>query len=147
MHRNIGIGSNGVDWLCSLRKIPTWLRVTNFCIDCTSSVCFASSFMQLLNDPKCNQILQNIPKHYFRVQLGGLGLSIAKKSRHHFVVWIFALIARVHRVLHRVSCSYETIPNASKHYETHQNMSLGSMGWVTFVAKNCNMTSWDELLY
>jgi len=29
--------SNGVDWVCSLRKIPTSLRGTNFCINCTSS--------------------------------------------------------------------------------------------------------------
>ena len=36
----------------------------------------------------------------------------------------FVLIALVHPVLHRVSCSYETIPNAPKHYGTHQNMSL-----------------------
>jgi hypothetical protein len=40
----------------------------------------------------------------------------------------FALIAPVHPVLHRVSCSYETLENAPKHYETHQNMSLGSNG-------------------
>ena len=40
----------------------------------------------------------------------------------------FALIALVHPVLHRDSCSYETIPNAPKHYETHQNMSLWSNG-------------------
>ena len=44
-HWNISIGSNGVDWLCSLHKIPTWLRVMNFCINCTSSVCFAPSFV------------------------------------------------------------------------------------------------------
>jgi len=42
--RNISLGSNGVDWVCSLRKIPTWLRGTNFSINCTSSICFASSF-------------------------------------------------------------------------------------------------------
>ena len=40
----------------------------------------------------------------------------------------FALIAPVHPVLHRVSCSYEMIPNAPKHYERLQNMSLGSNG-------------------
>jgi len=39
-----------------------------------------------------------------------------------------ALIAPVQPVLHRVSCSNETLPNATKHYETHQNMSLGSNG-------------------
>ena len=61
--RNISLGSTWVDWVCSSRKIPTWLRVTNFCINCTSSVCFASSFMQLRNDPKCTEILWNRPKH------------------------------------------------------------------------------------
>ena len=40
----------------------------------------------------------------------------------------FALIAPIQYVLHQVSCSYETIPNAPKHYETYQNMSLGSNG-------------------
>ena len=38
----------------------------------------------------------------------------------------FALIAPIHPILHRVSCSYEMIRNAPKHYETHQNMSLES---------------------
>ena len=78
MDRIISLGSNGVDLVHSLRKILTLLRGTNFCLNCTSSVCFAPSFMQLRNDPKCTQILRNIPKHYFRVQMGGLGLSIAK---------------------------------------------------------------------
>ena len=80
MHRNIGIGSNGVDWLRSLPKIPTWLRGTNFC-------------------------------------------------------------ALVHPVLHRVSCCYETILNASTHYETHQNMSLGSNG-VDQVRLLRKITTW-----
>ena len=38
----------------------------------------------------------------------------------------FAFIAPVHRVLHRVSCSYETIPNAPKYYK-------GQMGWIRCV--------------
>ena len=72
LHQNISLGSNGVGLVCSLQKnpnvtslhkIPTWLRVTNFCINCTSSVCFASSFMQLRNNPKCTKILWNRPKH------------------------------------------------------------------------------------
>ena len=44
----------------------------------------------------------------------------------------FALIALVHPVLHRVSCSYEAIPNAPKYYETYRNITLGSNGvdWV-----------------
>ena len=41
---------------------------------------------------------------------------------------IFALIAPVQPILHRVSCSNETLANAPKYNETHQNMSLGSNG-------------------
>jgi len=51
-----------------------------------------------------------------------------EKSRRDFVARTFALIAPVHPVLHQVSCSYEMIPNAPKHYETHKKMSLGSNG-------------------
>ena len=40
----------------------------------------------------------------------------------------FALIAPVQPILHRVSYSNEMVPNAPKHYETHQNMSLGPDG-------------------
>ena len=61
--RNISLESTRVDWVRLSRKIPMWLRVTKFCINCTSSVCFASSFMQLRNDPKCTEILWNRPKH------------------------------------------------------------------------------------
>ena len=77
-HQNMSLGSNGVDQVHLLGKITMWLCGTNFCINCTSSVCFAPSFMQLRNDAKCTQILQNISKHYFRVQWGGSGVSIAK---------------------------------------------------------------------
>ena len=77
-HQNMSLGSNGVDWVCLLRKIPISLRGMNFCINCTSSPCFASSFMQLRNDPKCILTLCNTPKHEFRVQCGGLGAFVAK---------------------------------------------------------------------
>ena len=40
----------------------------------------------------------------------------------------FALIAQVKPVLHRASCSNETIQNAPKHYKMHQYMSLGLNG-------------------
>ena len=76
--RNISLGSNMVDWVRSLRKIRTWLRGTNFCINCTSSPRFSPSFMHLRNDPKCTQTLWNAPKHEFRVQWGALGAFVAK---------------------------------------------------------------------
>ena len=77
-HQNMSLGSNGADWVHSLWKIPMWLRGMNFCINCTSSPCFAPSFMQLRNDPKCSQTLCNGPKHVFRVQCGGLGAFVVK---------------------------------------------------------------------
>ena len=55
-----------------------------------------------------------------------------EKSRRDFVARACALIAPVHTILHQVSCSYETITDEPKHYETYQNISLGSNGadWV-----------------
>ena len=77
-HQNMNLGSNGVHWVRSLRKIPTSLRGTNFCINCTTSPSFASSFMQLRKDPKCSQALCNAPKHEFRIRWRGLGGFVAK---------------------------------------------------------------------
>ena len=112
------LGPNGLDWVRSLQKITTLLPDTNFCINCTSSPCFASSFKQLRNNPKCSQTLYDTPKHKFRVQWGGLGAFVVKNpdatSWHEF-----CFNCTSSPVLHRVSCSDETIPNASKHYATH----------------------------
>ena len=64
--------------------------------------------------------------------MGWIGCVRREKSRRDFLVRTFALIAPVHTVLHRVSCSYETITNAPKHNEAYENISLGSNGvdWV-----------------
>ena len=77
MHQNVSLGSNGLDRVRSLRKIPTRLRGTNFC---TSSVRFAPSFVWQPNGPECTQIVRNTPKHQFRVQWGGSGVFVAKNS-------------------------------------------------------------------
>ena len=69
-----------------------------------------------------------------------------EKLQRDFVAWTFALIAPVQYVLQQVWYSYESIPNAPKNYEMHQNMSLGSNGGGSgaLVAKNYNVTSWHE---
>src|SRR6185437_13091484 len=77
MHRNISLGSNGLDRVCSLREIPTRLRGTRFC---TSSARFAPSFVRQPNGPECTQMVQNAPKRQFRVQWSGLGAFIVKNS-------------------------------------------------------------------
>ena len=76
-HQNVSLGSNGLDRVCSLRKIPTRLRGTNFC---TSSARFALSFVRQPNGPECTQIVRNAPKRQFNVQWGGSGAFIAKNS-------------------------------------------------------------------
>src|SRR6185312_6525084 len=89
MHQNISLGSNEVDRVRSLRKIPTRPRGTNFC---TSLARFAPSFVRQQNGPECTQIVRNEPKHQFRVQWGGSGAFVAKNSDpsswhellHHF---------------------------------------------------------------
>ena len=58
--------------------------------------------------------------------MGWIDYVRCEKSRCDFVPR--TLTAPVQYVLHQVSCSYETIPNASKRYETQQNMSLGTNG-------------------
>ena len=81
--------------------------------------------------------------------MGWIGCVHCEKFRCDFVAQTCALIAPFQPVLHRalsinetlpnapkhyethqnrVLCSNERLPNAPKHYETHQNMSLGSNG-------------------
>ena len=74
MHQNMSLGSNAVDRVCSLRKIPMRLYGTNLCINCTSSTRFAPSWQMHPNTRK------NTPKHEFRVQWGGSRAFIAKNS-------------------------------------------------------------------
>ena len=91
-----------------------------------------------------NETLPNAPKYnamHQNMSLWSNGVdwvrSLQKKFWCDFVVRTSALIAPVQPVLHRVSCSNETLPNATKHYETHTNMSLGSNGvdWVHSLRK------------
>ena len=72
--------------------------------------------------PNTPKTLRKAPKHEFRVQCRGSGAFIAKKPRRlcgtNFCI----------NMLHRVSCSDETVPNAPKHYEMHENLNFGSIG-------------------
>jgi len=80
-HQNMSLRSNGVDQVRSLRKIPMRLRGKNFCINCTSPACFAPSFVQQRNYPKCTQTLRNTARHEFRVQWSGSGAFVVKNSK------------------------------------------------------------------
>ena len=76
-----------------------------------------------------------------------IGCGHCEKSRCDFVAQTFALIAPIQPVLRRISWSY--VPNAPKHYETHQKhefrVQWGGLG--ALVAKNYNATSSHELLH
>ena len=70
--------------------------------------------------------------------MGWIRCVRCEKLQCDFVARTFALIEPVQYVLQQVSCSYETIPNAPKYYETHRNISFGSNGvdWVHLLFKN-----------
>ena len=95
--------------------------------------------------------IPNAPKYYKtdrNISLGSngvVGCIRCEKSRRDFVARTFALIAPIHPVLHRVSCSY--VPNAPKHFETHRKPELRVQwgGFGALIAKNYNATSWHEL--
>src|SRR6185437_14637123 len=77
MHQNVSLGSNGVDRVRSLLKIPKRLRGTNFC---TRSARSAPSFVRQPNNPECTQIVRNAPKRQFMVQWHGSDAFVVKNS-------------------------------------------------------------------
>ena len=110
-----------------MQKILTQLRGTNFC---TSSACFALSFLRQQNSPKCIQIVQNTPKHEFRVQWGGSGAFIAKNS--DTTSW--------HELLHQFGPFCTEFRKATKWSKMHPNSTKrtktsvwGLMGWTRYV--------------
>ena len=81
-----------------------------------------------------NKIIPNAPRHQEMQQKmnfrsnGGDSMRSLWKHPTRLRGMNFALNAPVQPILRRVSCSNEMVPNAPKHYEMHQNMSLGSNG-------------------
>ena len=145
---NMDLGPNGVDRVHSLRKIPKRLHGTNLCINCTSSTHFHRV-------PCSNETLPNAPKHYKMHQ----NISLWTNG----VDWVRSLwkIPMRHRGTNlcinctsstcfaQSLCSNETLPNAPKHYETHQNMSLRSngVGRVHLLRKKSKTTSRYKLVH
>ena len=66
---------------------------------------------------------------WVKIPMRGFGCVNCEKFRCDFMAQTCALIAPFQPVLHRVLSINETLPNATKHYETHQNRSLG-FNWV-----------------
>ena len=92
-HQNMSLGSNGVDRVRSLRKIPVRLRGTNFC---TSSERFALSLVTKPSGPKWYEMHQNI-------SLGSNGVDRVRSLRKIPTRLHARTFALVRPVLHRVS--------------------------------------------
>src|SRR6185312_1333570 len=99
----MSFGSNRVDRVLSLQKIPMQLRGTNFC---TGSARFAPSFVRRPNGLKCTQMVQNSPKHEFRVQWGGSSAFVVKNS--DATLW--------HKLLHWFGPFFTEFRKATKRY-------------------------------
>ena len=142
MHQNISLGSNGVDRVRSLQKIPARLRGTIFC---TSSARVAPSFVRQPNGLECTQIVGNEPKRRLRVQWGASGAFIAKNS--NATSW--------HKLLHQFGPFRTKFQKSTKQSQMHQNCTTASKhefrvqwgGSLVMVAKNSDATSWHELLH
>ena len=110
------------------------VRCEKFQNDFMAQTCALIAPVQpVLHEVSCsNEILPNTPKHYethTNMSLGSNGVDWVRslwKIQNDFMAQTSILIAPVQPVLHRVSYSNETLPNAPKYYETHLNMSLGS---------------------
>ena len=126
-HQKMSLGSNSVDWERSLRKFLIRHRGTNFCINCTSLECFASSLCSSIivpNAPKQKETYENMSLESKCVDRECPFREIL--MRHCGTNSCINCTRLAH--LHPVSCNSETIPNAPKRKEMHQKMSLGSNG-------------------
>ena len=114
-HRNMSLGSNGVDRVRSLRKFLKRLLGTNFC---TSSARFAPRFVTQPNGPQCTKIVRNAPTHEFRVQWGGSGAFVVKNfaaTSWHKLLHQFGPFCTEFRNSTKRSQCPKIIKNAPKH--------------------------------
>src|SRR6185312_12775400 len=142
MHQNVSLGSNGVDRVLLLRKIPTRLHGTNFC---TCSARFASSFVRQSNSPECTHIVRT----HQNVSLGSHGVdrvpSLRKNPTRLCGTIFCSCSARFAPSFVRQSNSPECtqiVANAPK-----RKFRVQWVGSGAFVAKNSDANSWHELLH
>ena len=120
-------GSNGWIWCVCCEKFRCDIMAQTFAL--------IAPVQPVLHQASCrNETIQNAPKHYKTQQYMSLGPNGVGR-----VHWLRKIPKQLHGtnlcincpvqpVLHRASCSKETLPNAPKHYEMHHNMSLRSNG-------------------
>ena len=145
----MSLGSNGVDRECSLWKILTGHHGPNFCINCTSLECFASSLcsssIMVPNASKKKDMHENMslgsncvdrerPFREILMRLCGMNSCINCTKLAHFAP------------------SFVQLRNGSKCTQTERNAPKNEFrvqwcGSGAFVAKNSNKTTLHELLH
>ena len=147
-YQHMSLGSNGVDRERSLRKLLIRHRGTNFCINCTSLECFASSLCSSImvpNAPKkkethenmclvSNCVDQECPFREILMRLCGTNSCINCTKLAHFAPSFVQL--------RNGSKCTQTERNAPKHEFRVQWCGSGA-----FVAKNSSAKSWHEILH
>jgi len=98
-HQNWGLGSNWVDRVRSLRKIPMRLHATNLCIKSTISAPFTSSSCS-------NGTIQNAPKHYETHQ--NKSLESNGLDRVDWVRLLRKILMRLHGTNLCINCTSST---------------------------------------
>ena len=131
--------------MCSLRKIPTRLRRTNFC---TRSARFPPSFVRQPKNPEFTQMVRNAPKRHFRVKWGGSAVFVAKKLTRlrgtNFSTSSARFAPSFLRQPNGPECT-QMVRNAPKRQFRVQWGGSGGSG--AFVVKNSDATLWHELLH
>ena len=131
-HQNMILGSNGIDRVRSCQKFRCEFVARTFAL--------IAPVQPISHRVSCgNETIQNAPKHYKTHQFMSLAsngvdrVRSLRKTLMRFRSTNFFINWPVQPILHRVPCSNETLPNALKHYEMLQNMSLVPMGWIECV--------------
>ena len=136
------LGSNGVDRVRLMQKIPTRLRGTNFY---TSLARFAPNSVRQPNGPKCAQIKRNVPN----ISLRSNGVDRVRSLRK--------IPTRLHctNFCTSLACfapSFVRQPNGPKCTQVVRfalkrqfRVQWGRSG--VFFAKNSDRTSWHQLLH
>ena len=124
-HQNMRLGSIAVGWERSLRKIPTRLLGTYFCINYKISACFAYTIVPQRNGLKYSQ---TVHQYMSLEQIGEDQLCSFGKITMRLHGTKVCINCPSSAVLHRLFWCNKTVPNTPKWYKTHQNMSLGSNG-------------------
>ena len=136
----------------TIKRTNTWVKIPmreiryvnceKFRCDFMAQTCALIAPVQLiLHRVSCsNETLPNAPKTkkcsktWVLGPMGWTGCIRCEKFWCDFKAQTCALIAPFQPISHQVSCSNETLTKAPKHYETHQNRSLGS-NWVHSLQK------------